>query len=295
MKLLATHITRYWYSDSVSLCHTEVYLAPRARKSQTVLEHGLAVVPEPEAMYPREDYFGNPVTFFSIHEPHRELIVTSHSLVELAPSPPPNLNLSPPWEEVREAVHNDDARRTSPESFDASQFTFESPHIQVGPALAEYAAESFAPGRHFLDGVNDLSRRIYTDFEYDKRATTLATPVDEVLGSRRGVCQDFAHLMIACLRSLKLPARYVSGYVRTGHKFVGGEASHAWVSAWCPMFGWKDFDPTNNVMPQDRHITLAWGRDYSDVSPVKGVALGGGEQVISVQVDVTAQGLDSAV
>jgi transglutaminase-like putative cysteine protease len=291
MKLLATHITRYWYSDSVSLCHTEVYLAPRARKSQTVLEHELTVVPAPEAMYPREDYFGNPVTFFSIHEPHRELIVTSHSLVELAPAPPPNLNLSPPWEEVREET----ARRASPDSFDASQFTFESPHIQVGSALAEYAAESFAPGRHFLDGVNDLSRRIHSGFDYDKRATTLATPVDEVLGSRRGVCQDFAHLMIACLRSLRLPARYVSGYVRTGHKFVGGEASHAWVSAWCPMFGWRDFDPTNNVMPQDGHITLAWGRDYSDVSPVKGVALGGGEQVISVQVDVTAQGLDSAV
>jgi transglutaminase-like putative cysteine protease len=291
MKLLATHVTRYWYSDSVSLCHTEVYLAPRVRKSQTVLEHGLIVTPAPEAMFPREDYFGNPVTFFSIHEPHRELTVTSHSLVDLSPAPPPNLDLSPPWEEVREEA----ARRASPDSFDAAQFIFESPHIQVGPAFAEYAAASFPPGRHFLDGVNDLSRRIYSGFEYDKRATTLATPVDEVLGSRRGVCQDFAHLMIACLRSLKLPARYVSGYVRTGHKFVGGEASHAWVSAWCPIFGWRDFDPTNNVMPQDGHITLAWGRDYSDVSPVKGVALGGGEQVISVQVDVTAQGLDSAV
>jgi transglutaminase-like putative cysteine protease len=291
MKLLATHITRYWYSEPVSLCHTEVYLAPRARRSQTVLEHELTVVPAPEAMFPREDYFGNPVTFFSIHERHRELIITSRGLVELAPAPPPNLDLSPAWEEVREET----SARASADSFEAAQFTFESPHIQTGAGLAEFAAESFAPGRHFLDGVNDLSRRIYTEFKYDPRATTVTTPVGEVLGSRRGVCQDFAHLMIACLRSLKLPARYVSGYVRTGHKYVGGDASHAWVSAWCPMFGWRDFDPTNNVMPRDGHVTLAWGRDYSDVSPVKGVALGGGEQVISVSVDVSAQGLDSAV
>jgi transglutaminase-like putative cysteine protease len=285
MKLRATHITRYWYSDPVSLCHTEVYLAPRTRKSQTVLEHDLTVTPAPETMYPREDYFGNPATFFSIHEPHRELIVTSRSMVDLTPAPPPNLELSPPWEEVREQA----AGRETPESFEAAQFVFESPKIQLGEPFAEYARESFAPGRRFLDGVNHLSERIYTEFKYDQRATTVSTPVDAVLESKRGVCQDFAHLMIACLRSLKLPARYVSGYVRTGHKFVGGEASHAWVSAWCPMFGWQDFDPTNNVMPHDEHLTLAWGRDYSDVPPVKGVALGGGEQVISVSVDVEEQ------
>ncbi len=282
MKLKATHITRYWYSEPVSLCHTEVHLAPRTRKSQTVLEHELSVTPAPEAMYPREDYFGNPATFFSIHEPHRELIVTSRSMVDLTPAPPPNLLLSPPWEEVRAAA----AARDTPESFEAGQFIFESPKIQVGEPFAAYARESFAPGRRFLDAANHLSGRIYNEFKYDQRATTVTTPVDEVLGQKRGVCQDFAHLMIACLRSLKLPARYVSGYVRTGQKFVGGEASHAWVSVWGPMFGWQDFDPTNNTMPHDEHLTLAWGRDYSDVSPVKGVALGGGEQVISVSVDV---------
>lgn len=292
MKLLATHITRYWYSEPVSLCHTEVHLAPRSRKNQTVLDHELTVVPAPEALLSREDYFGNPATFFSIHEPHRELIVTSRGLVELAAAPPPNLDLSPPWEEVRNAVRSYDAEQGS---FDASQFIYGSPYIQTGAAFAEYAASSFAPGRRFLDGVNDLSRRIYKDFKYDRRATTVATPVAEVLHSKRGVCQDFAHLMIACLRSLKLPARYVSGYLRTTGKLVGGDASHAWVSAWCPVFGWQDFDPTNNVMPQDEHVTVAWGRDYSDVSPVKGVALGGGEQVISVSVDVSPQGLDSAV
>jgi transglutaminase-like putative cysteine protease len=285
MKLKATHITRYWYSDPVSLCHTEVYLAPRTRKSQTVLEHDLTVSPAPETMYPRDDYFGNPATFFSIHEPHRELIVTSHSVVDLAPAPPPNLDLSPPWEEVRDQA----GQRETPEAFEAAQFVFESPKIRLGAAFAEYAQASFAPGRRFLDGASDLSERIYKEFKYDQRATTITTPVAEVLESRRGVCQDFAHLMIACLRSLQLPARYVSGYVRTGHEYVGGDASHAWVSVWCPMFGWQDFDPTNNVMPHGQHMTLAWGRDYSDVTPVKGVALGGGEQVISVSVDVKEQ------
>ena len=146
--------------------------------------------------------------------------------------------------------------------------------------------KSFRAGRHFLDGVNDLSQRIFADFKYDQRATTVSTPVGEVFESKRGVCQDFAHLMIACLRSLRLPARYVSGYVRSDRKFTGGDASHAWVSVWCPVFGWQDFDPTNNVMPQGDHLTVAWGRDYSDVPPVKGVALGGGEQVISVSVEV---------
>ncbi len=282
MKLKATHITRYWYSEPVSLCHTEVYLAPRTRKGQTVLGHDLRVTPAPETTYPREDYFGNPATFFSIHEPHRELVVTSHSVVELTPAPPPNLELSPSWENVR----GEAARREGPEAFEACQFIFESPKIQIGHPFAEYARESFAPGRHFLDGVNHLSGRIYKEFKYDQRATTVTTPVHEVLESKRGVCQDFAHLMIACLRSLQLPARYVSGYVRTDHEFVGGEASHAWVSVWCPVLGWQDFDPTNNTMPHDQHMTVAWGRDYSDVTPVKGVALGGGEQVISVAVDV---------
>jgi transglutaminase-like putative cysteine protease len=282
MKLQATHITRYWYSDPASMCHTEVHLAPRSLAHQTVLEHDLDVSPPPSFSVTRQDYFGNEVTAFSVEQPHRELIVTSRCTAELSAEPPPNLDLSPPWEDVREET----ARRASAETFNAGQFIFQSPLIRLGPPFAKYAAESFPAGRRFLSGVDDLSHRIYKDFHYDQRATTVSTPVDEVLSSRRGVCQDFAHLMIACLRSLHLPARYVSGYVRPDGQFVGTEASHAWVSAWCPVFGWRDFDPTNNVMPQGDHFTLAWGRDYSDVTPVKGVALGGGEQVISVSVDV---------
>ena len=282
MKVLATHITRYWYSGTVSACHTEVHLAPRTRANQTPMEHSLTVNPVPDSVASREDYFGNEVSAFSIHEPHRELIITSRSQAELTPLSPPHLDLSPPWEEVRKEAR---ARETS-ESFEAGPVVFESPLIQNAGSFATYAEKSFVPGRHFLDGVNDLSQRIYAEFKYDQRATTVSTPVGEVFESKRGVCQDFAHLMIACLRSLRLPVRYVSGYVRSDRKFTGSAASHAWVSVWCPVFGWQDFDPTNNVMPQGDHLTLAWGRDYSDVPPVKGVALGGGEQVISVSVEV---------
>ncbi|HTB17981.1 MAG TPA: transglutaminase family protein [Bryobacteraceae bacterium] len=283
MRLLATHKTRYWYSGPVSMCHTEVHLQPRPRTNQTILEFELDVSPTPDSLLSREDYFGNQVTFFSIAEPHRELIITSRCLADVEASTPPALELSPAWEQVRDDV----AKRDTPDTFEAGQFVFESPSIRIGEPFAQYAASSFPAGRPLLSGVEDLSRRVYTDFHYDKHATTIGTPVDDVLKSRRGVCQDFAHLMIACLRSLSLPARYVSGYLRTGGDFTGEEASHAWVSAWCPVFGWQDFDPTNNVMPRGDHFTVAWGRDYSDVTPVKGVALGGGEQVISVSVDVS--------
>jgi transglutaminase-like putative cysteine protease len=285
MKLLATHITRYWYSGAVSMCNTEVHLQPRSRANQTVLEYELEVNPTPDSLLTREDYFGNHVTFFSIAEPHRELIVTSRCLANVEASAPPTLDLSPAWEQVREEVANPD----TPETFEAGQFVFESPSIRIGPQFAQYGASSFAQGRPLLTAVEDLSRRIFTEFHYDRRATTIGTPVDEVLALRRGVCQDFAHLMIACLRSLGLPARYVSGYLRSDGDFQGDGASHAWVSVWCPVFGWQDFDPTNNVMPAGGHFTVAWGRDYSDVTPVKGVALGGGEQVISVSVDVSPQ------
>lgn len=283
MKLLATHITRYWYSGPVSMCNTEVHLTPRPRENQTILEYELEVSPTPDSLVSREDYFGNQVTFFSIAEPHRELVITSRCLANLEASAPPALDLSPAWEQVREEV----AKRDAPETFEAGQFVFESPSIRIGPPFAQYAASSFAAGRPLLSAVEDLSRRIFTEFHYDRKATTIGTPVDEVLALRRGVCQDFAHVMIACLRSLGLPARYVSGYLRTGGDFEGDEASHAWVSVWCPVFGWQDFDPTNNVIPNGKHFTVAWGRDYSDVTPVKGVALGGGEQVISVSVDVS--------
>jgi transglutaminase-like putative cysteine protease len=282
MLLRTAHTTRYAYRRPVSVCHTEVHLTPRMRVNQTVLESELAANPAPDFSSSHEDYFGNEVTAFAIEEPHRELTITARSLVALTPRSPLEIELSPSWEEVREQVR----RGATPETFEAGQFIFESPLIQLGPAFAAYASASFPARRRFLEGVDDLSRRIFTDFRYDQRATTVTTPVAEVLGSRRGVCQDFAQLMIACMRSLDLPARYVSGYVRSDGSLVGAAASHAWVSVYCPTFGWQDFDPTNNLQPEE-HITLAWGRDYSDVTPVKGVALGGGEQEVSVVVEVS--------
>lgn len=282
MKLQATHTTRYLYSEVVSTCHSEAHLAPRACPGQTVLSHNLTIDPAPDFSSSRTDYFGNPVTMFSISQPHRELTITSRCAVDLTPSGTPGLALSPPWEEVRDRIHS----RAAGEDFEASQFIFESPLVKLGQSFASFATPSFEAGRPILEAANDLSRRIFEEFQYDKRATTVATPVDEVLKSRHGVCQDFAHLMIACLRSLALPARYVSGYLRSDANLTGAEASHAWLAVWCPMLGWQGFDPTNNTMPGGRHVTLAWGRDYSDVTPVKGVALGGGEHVISVSVDV---------
>jgi transglutaminase-like putative cysteine protease len=283
MKLLATHTTRYLYSDVVSTCHSEAHLVPRPCPGQTVLNHRLIVDPSPDFSASRTDYFGNPVTMFSISQPHRELTITSRCAVDLTPSGTRGLQLSAPWEEVREQAR----RRISPDYFEASQFVFESPLVTLGPQFAAYGAPSFPAGRPILEAANDLSRRIFEEFQYDKRATTVSTPIDEVLQSRHGVCQDFAHLMIACMRSLELPARYVSGYLRNDKNLTGAGASHAWVAVWCPVLGWQGFDPTNNTMPGGSHVTLAWGRDYSDVTPVKGVALGGGEHVISVSVDVS--------
>jgi len=284
MKLQATHTTRYLYSDVVSTCHSEAHLTPRAAAGQTLLDHHLSIDPEPDFSADRKDYFGNPVTMFSISQPHRELTITSRCTVDLTPPGTPKLQLSPPWEEVREQAR----RRVLGDDFETAQFVFESPLVMLGESFAAYAAPSFEAGRPLLDAANDLSRRIYEEFQYDKRATTISTPIDEVLETRHGVCQDFAHLMIACLRSLELPARYISGYLRNDANLTGAEASHAWVSVWCPVLGWQGFDPTNNTIPGGRHLTLAWGRDYFDVTPVKGVALGGGEHVISVSVDVSA-------
>lgn len=282
MLLRATHTTTYRYSEPVSICHTEVHLAPRPSSRQRLLEHELVIRPEPANLDERLDYFGNPVTFFCLSEPHDTLTITSHSVVALDGQPPPLTGISPPWQEVCDQLR----RRDNPDTLAACEFTFESPLIQLGPEFAAYAAKSFTPGRPLLEAAFDLSHRIFTGFTYDPRATTVTTPVREVLKTKQGVCQDFAHFFIACLRSLGLPARYVSGYLRSGPNSIGAEASHAWVAVFCPGYGWFDFDPTNDVMPAADHVTVAWGRDYSDVTPVKGVALGGGEQTISVAVEV---------
>ena len=278
----ATHTTMYMYSEPVSICHTEAHLCPREHESQTLLEHELNIVPVPDFLESRRDYFGNEVSYFSIHEPHETLTITATSVVEVEDGESPEATLSPAWESVRDQVRD----RPDGSLFDALPFSLASPQAPIAEPFAAYARSCFPEGRAFLAAVGELCGKICKEFEYDPRATSVTTPVDEVLQQRKGVCQDFAHLMIACLRSLGLPARYVSGYLRSGEKAIGAEASHAWVSVFCPVFGWQDFDPTNNVRPQGTHVTLAWGREYLDVTPVKGVALGGGEQIISVSVEV---------
>ena len=282
MILKVNHTTTYRYGQPVSICHTEVYLTPRASALQTLLQHELTIDPAPDTRAGRKDYFGNDVTAFSINRPHRTLTIAATSLVTRQPADPIHPGLTPAWEQLRDDV----SRHESSDTFNAFQFIFESPRVKLGPAFAAYAAESFAAGRPLLEAARDLCRRIFTDFKYDKGATTVSTPIEEAFKSRHGVCQDFAHIMIACIRSLGLPALYVSGCLRSSPDAIGAGASHAWVSVFCAGFGWLDFDPTNDVMPAGDHVTIAWGRDYSDVSPVKGVALGGGEQTINVAVEV---------
>jgi transglutaminase-like putative cysteine protease len=278
----AEHSTTYLYSGPVSICHTEVHLAPRSGVAQTVLSHSLEISPEPAYSVTREDYFGNEITCFSIQEAHETLTVVSRSLVETLEVEPPFPRLTPPWEAVRDELRT----RATDDLFRASEFTGRSPMVRGTTDFRDWAQASFTPGRPIADACLELTHRIYTDFTYDPRATTISTPVEEVLKQRKGVCQDFAHVMSSCLRSLGLAARYVSGYLKSGEETRGAEASHAWCAVYCSQYGWLEFDPTNDLMPRGEHVTVAYGRDYSDVAPVRGVAIGGGEQLINVAVSV---------
>jgi transglutaminase-like putative cysteine protease len=282
------HRTTYDYEDPVSVSHHVVRLTPRNLPAQICWESYVAIMPPPPVTSAHFDYFGNTLTSFTLQEPHDSLIVEAQSSLEVNAIAPPDFSGSPPWENVRESF----AGAPGDEVLAAWQFVFDSQRVKSNPELAAYARESFPEGRPLLAAALDLMRRIHQDFRFDKKATEVATPVQTFFEKRRGVCQDFAHLQIACMRSLGLPARYVSGYLRTmpppgRPRLVGADASHAWCSAWCPGTGWVDFDPTNNCVPSDGHITVAWGRDYGDVSPIYGVLLGGARHTLRVEVDVT--------
>ena len=282
-----THITSYRYSQAVSICHNEARLTPRSTSHQKLLRSQLLVEPAVATHDRGVDYFGNGVHWFSLQEAHTHLDVTAVSEVDISPFQAPASALSAAWESARDRLRED----RTPEGLAAYELVFESPHVRFDADLVAYAQASFPRGRPLLEAVLDLTRRIYTEFQYQPGSTTVATPLREVLRARRGVCQDFAHLQIGMLRSLGLAARYVSGYVYNAPKddaprLTGGDASHAWVSVYCPDFGYVDFDPTNGSIPSDEHVTLAWGRDFSDASPLKGVILGGGEHTVSVSVDV---------
>jgi len=281
MNIRTRHTTTYLYREPVSICHTQVRLAPRENRNQQVLEHSLTVFPIPDRMFGNKDYFGNNVLYFSIHEPHEMLTIASESIIAMEEHQPIEPSWTPPWEQALAEKWRHEERH----GLKAYEFAFESPRIPLGPEFADYARPSFTPDRPLLEACLDLGHRIHTDFHYDPKATTVVTPVAEVLKNRRGVCQDFAHLAITCLRSLGFAARYVSGYLKS-EELVGSQASHAWLAVFCPGFGWLGFDPTNDQVANGDHITLAYGRDYSDVAPVKGVAVGGGDQMIDISVTV---------
>lgn len=289
-----THETRYDYESPVSLSRQLLHLAPRDLSSdcpwQICREHSLLIKPEPALQFSRIDAFGNPLTQIAIEAAHHNLMVCAESLVEVFPRIPDEAN-SPSWEVVRKAL----AYGAHPVRLDAARYLFESPYVRVKHEFAAYAEGCFTPGRPLLEAAHALMSLIYREFEYDPEATTVSTPVLQVLEEKRGVCQDFAHLMLASLRSLGLAARYVSGYLLTQPppgqpRLIGADASHAWVSLYCPVGEeggrWVDFDPTNDVLPDTQHITLAWGRDFGDVSPLRGVILGGDAHELDVKVTV---------
>lgn len=287
MNYAITHTTSYSGSKPVSVCHNQAWLRPRDLPFQTCESFSLQITPEPSIQSARTDYFGNFVNFFSFNQGYEKLKVSSISSISLIPRGD-SLPAAPQWEQVRDEA----ASNRSPEMLDAYLFTFGSPRIRTHTEFADYARISFPPQRDILSAAKDLTQRVFQEFEFDKRATTVTTPVEEVFRHRKGVCQDFAHLQIALLRSLRLPARYVSGYLRTipppgKPRLIGSDATHAWLSLYCGAdLGWIDLDPTNNLLPSTDHITIAWGRDYSDVPPLRGVYIGGGSHSLSVSVDV---------
>jgi transglutaminase-like putative cysteine protease len=287
MKLEVSHRTTYSYRFPVVQSHHLVHLKPRQLPSQTLLHHSLLIEPAPVAKSELVDVFGNEACVLRLEDEHREFVVHARSTVDIVAQGPPVLAESTPWETVAAS-----ARQSMPAvSVDVLQYLCVSRHAPVTDELRRFAQVAFTPKRAVLSGAMALTGHIFEGFTFDGRATDVSTPVAHVLQSRRGVCQDFAHLAIAACRSIGVPARYVSGYLMTRPppgqtKLKGADASHAWFSVWSPDSGWMDFDPTNGIVPAGEHITVAYGRDYDDISPVSGVLLGGGEQTMTVAVDV---------
>lgn len=286
-----THRTEYDYEADVSDSYGQLHLLPRELPGQRCRSAELVIEPEPEGYRVRTDFFGNRVSSFAIHTAHRALRVTATSHVEVDDRGAGAAALwgPRPWEEVRDAL-----TRSPGDRLEAIQFSLDSPLVMAAPQFAAYAAESFTPRRPLLIAVTELLHRLHADFEYKPGATTVTTPVEEAFELREGVCQDFAHLGIACLRSIGLPARYVSGYLETDPppgrpKLQGADFSHAWCSLLLPGSSWLDLDPTNDQFPGNRYVVAALGRDYSDVPPLSGVIYTEGKtNKLRVVVDVVA-------
>ena len=288
MEYHVTHTTKYIYHQPVSLCHNIAKLIVRNINGQVCKRTSIVIMPEPDVLQEYDDYFGNKVMYFAIQKEHRQLTVTIESSVEKSLQNIPVFNFYKDlrWEEVKKLV-----LEPGDENFEARQYVYETAYTKVTEEILQYALQSFTPERSVFEAVKDIMHRIYQDFEFDPGFTTLATPLSKVMLARKGVCQDFAHLAIACLRAVGLPARYVSGYLETlppegKEKLIGVDASHAWFSVFIPNTGWVDFDPTNNMMSGLQHITIGWGRDYADITPLKGVIQSSGAHELKVAVDV---------
>jgi transglutaminase-like putative cysteine protease len=282
-----SHTTRYEYEAPVAYAQHLARLRPRGLPYQRVLSSQLVVTPTATNGRRARDYFGNQTDFIELSSTHELLEVRALSVLEVEPRPEvSNLHLCKlSWEDAAVRLRDDI------ELIDAREYCFDSPLARAHVSLGDYAREAFTPGRNLSEALLDFNQKINTEFTYEPGVTEVTTPLAQVLRERRGVCQDFAHLAVAALRTLGLAARYVSGYLETQPppgqpRLVGADASHAWASAYVPEVGWVDFDPTNAVLPSERHLTLAWGRDFSDATPFKGVIIGGGRHTLSVAVDV---------
>jgi transglutaminase-like putative cysteine protease len=283
-----SHRTSYRYGASMSGGHSVLHLVPRATATQTVVSSVVRCEPEADEVSTWVDAFGNLATYLGVHHPHEALEVQGTSEVAVEePAQPAGMVMA--WDEVNQRLDDDPTE----DAVLARVCRLESPLVETSAVVAEYAAPSFPPARPVVEAVTDLTTRIFIDFTFDPAFSDVSTPLAEVLDHRRGVCQDFAHLAIGCLRSVGLPARYVSGYIETvappgQPKLVGADASHAWCATYLPGWGWLDLDPTNDQVAPGRHITVAWGRDYRDVAPLRGVVVGpAAPQELAVAVDVS--------
>ena len=298
------HETRYSYDADVVHAHHLLHLVPRPASWQQCLEHEISIEPAVHRRASECDAFGNPVLRIELAQPHRELAVVSEMQIEVHARPAVSADTTAPWEAVRDSFAYQGGLHTEKgparDQLDAARFRHESPHVRIKQGFTDYSAGCFPSGRPILACAQALTTQLHADITYAPGETHIGTAATEVLDTRRGVCQDFAHLMIACLRSRGLPARYVSGYLRTHapeegeDRLVGDGASHAWVSVWSPPYGWMEFDPTNGCFAGMDHVAIAWGRDFGDVSPLRGVILGGGQHQLSVTVAVEPVGDDGA-
>jgi transglutaminase-like putative cysteine protease len=283
------HATTYEYGGDVSHSHHLLHLKPREFELQRCLMSSLALDPQPSSVREDVDAFGNSIARLEYDRSHDRLAVVAEMRVEIFPRVAQPLETAEPWDAVRTRLSYHAAPLPAAD-LEACRFRMRSSHVPLKQVFEAYAQDCFAPGRSIAVASNELMRKIYREFKYVSGSTTNRTSIVEVLKSRRGVCQDFAHFMIGCLRSSGLAARYVSGYIRTvrrgGKAAIGGDASHAWVSVYCPPLGWLDFDPTNNCVVGEDHVTLAWGRDFGDVSPLRGMIVGGGRHKLKVDVRV---------